>query len=816
MPGRSVKSTTKAHATEASLSLTSHDRKGIQQRRSSRLKSNTVHSVPILSSRRKNKVSPQSNPARNQGTASTRGHRQIHSNSILNHVKPDQVSITDPLLLLWTQIKGVGAMHNSEARFPQPKCLPGTREKILQELRTWAEDSHTIPGVYWLRGSAGIGKSAIAQTISEEFEKTGRLAASFFFSRHQPKRNLSNYLFPAIAYQLTSSVPELREPIANVIRSDPDVLQHSLELQFARLIAEPCRGLVGDIEDRGPLPSLVVIDGLDECIDNDGQHQILTTLGNALSGPSGPRLRYLILSRPEPSIKDTLDLAIFRPYLSCLSLDSDASSRRDIQTYLCEEFERIHADSRFKHIELPNPWPSSDDIAKLVTMSSGQFIYAACVINYLNQDFSHPLKQLNTVLGRTPRSRDTSPFAALDALYKDILSANSSRSKLVDILSVLVSTTFNSYSVVDVETLMGLQEGEVTAMLSAMHSVLSIPDHNNPRISEIQTFHTSFVEFLHDQSRSGEFYIDQVHQKSLPVSCAISWLNSQLPALQECPNKLCEPNPSTARILSRLWDDWPSFCRDIRQPTDQLVKSLQSFDIAGTFDIVVRGTLQDLENKYWVEKWLDLRCAYFETVQWLEGLELADPSLIMRFRKALEGLHVSIPDDQTWALESLAKLPVILCVPRKEPKFGCLLSSDFPENLGRVDVRVANVEGCAGHSSHSLQCAPGTYYLSTANVFAYSVPIFAGLIQSHTDPPNGPTMDLTTSGSTAEHLQLVQIAVDQILEHRDDSTDLDGYKRKVQILFRLFQCFVGVYELQTLPLFRRLQAKVTRIESGRS
>jgi len=73
-------------------------------------------------------------------------------------------------------------MHDSNERFPQPKCHPSTRERILQRLLDWVE-SDSPERILWLSGSAGTGKSAIAQTISERCKRNGCLAATFFFFR---------------------------------------------------------------------------------------------------------------------------------------------------------------------------------------------------------------------------------------------------------------------------------------------------------------------------------------------------------------------------------------------------------------------------------------------------------------------------------------------------------------------------------------------------------------------------------------------------------------------------------------------------------
>ncbi|KAF9255822.1 hypothetical protein L218DRAFT_991693 [Marasmius fiardii PR-910] len=95
--------------------------------------------------------------------------------------------------------------HNSRARFPQPKCSEGTREEILEDLLKWAcsDLSQGTPGICWLRGSAGAGKSAIAQTIAERCEGL----ASLFFSRTGPNRNTPKQERSSTASDRISSRP---------------------------------------------------------------------------------------------------------------------------------------------------------------------------------------------------------------------------------------------------------------------------------------------------------------------------------------------------------------------------------------------------------------------------------------------------------------------------------------------------------------------------------------------------------------------------------------------------------------------------------
>ncbi|KAF9261201.1 hypothetical protein L218DRAFT_905755, partial [Marasmius fiardii PR-910] len=136
-----------------------------------------------------------------------------------------------------------GALHDSEARYPQPNVLPGTREEILERLSAWCEDASKSSKVFWVHGTAGVGKSAIAQSLCEKYNQTGQLAAAFFFSRNDATRNNLDPFVPTIAYQLATSkalhchISPLITQIAS--RPLPEILHKKVESQFQMLVAEP-------------------------------------------------------------------------------------------------------------------------------------------------------------------------------------------------------------------------------------------------------------------------------------------------------------------------------------------------------------------------------------------------------------------------------------------------------------------------------------------------------------------------------------------------------------------------------------------------
>ncbi len=100
-----------------------------------------------------------------------------------------------------------GALCNSEERSHPPKCHPGTRVEILNTIAEWIQNTDSRQRIFWLNGPAGVGKSAIAQTIAESC-RDKELAASFFFQRNTMYCNMANRLFPTLAWQLAMSIPK--------------------------------------------------------------------------------------------------------------------------------------------------------------------------------------------------------------------------------------------------------------------------------------------------------------------------------------------------------------------------------------------------------------------------------------------------------------------------------------------------------------------------------------------------------------------------------------------------------------------------------
>ena len=179
---------------------------------------------------------------------------------------------------------GAGYQHGD-----QQGCLSGTREAILDKIETWTKDFYESP-VYWLNGLAGTGKSTIAQTTAECLFANGQLGASFFCSCDSKDRSNLHLIFPTLSFQLAHRYPDFRSILVPLLQSNPDIGYESLHSQMDRLIVTPLK--------EADILTVVVIDTLDECTDEEPQSAILSVMGCFVE--EIPNIKFFITGQPEP------------------------------------------------------------------------------------------------------------------------------------------------------------------------------------------------------------------------------------------------------------------------------------------------------------------------------------------------------------------------------------------------------------------------------------------------------------------------------------------------------------------------------------
>ena len=415
----------------------------------------------------------------------------------------------------------------------------------------------------WLHGSAGTGKSALAQTIAELLKLDGQLLASFFFSRTSASnRSDGNTLIPTLIYQLMLAFPEIRPYVEAYIKKDLAIFQKSRATQMDALFIQPllatfpiptstpleplkgkkgkafsfkryAKKILGDSRPPVSPPTgkvssrVIVIDGLDECTGQEVQIDILKVIINSITRFPFP-IRILVASRPESYLTRFFDHepSCSGTHLRRIDLDLDQDTRNDIRTFLIDEFQQIHQTHPLRKY-LDASWPSERDLPCLLDDCSTHFIYASTVIRYISSPKDRPDKRLRSILDiRTsmlpaPPSTEQA-FAQLDSLYRYVLSSvdEEHREVVWKILGIVYITSADqgwttlgpdiafanlTGSSRDLEELLCLEPGLVSVLLDPLLSLVSVPDETD---IPIKVLHASVYDYLLSPSRSGHLQLD--------------------------------------------------------------------------------------------------------------------------------------------------------------------------------------------------------------------------------------------------------------------------------------------------------------------
>ncbi|RXW23582.1 hypothetical protein EST38_g2265 [Candolleomyces aberdarensis] len=421
------------------------------------------------------------------------------------------------------------ALHDSECRFDPPKCDEDTRVEVIGELMGWIQDRESPQRLLCMTGAAGSGKSALQQTISGECSGKDILASTFFFSSTDPTRNTVSAVIPTIAYQLGSNNPPLREAISAAVTKDPLIFKKSLKTQMKTLVISPFENLSRAISkaELAALPYAILIDGLDECTDEQRQAELLATIDDCFLQKDALPFRIFISSRPEWAIRSALEVTgylHYKTYHIQLSDQYDASG--DIRRSLSRRLRELGRRSGDPRAQSPS-WPSEEDIETLVANASGQFIYAATVIKFVSERRSSPVDRLRAVITWTPEDR-AQPFAALDLLYTNIVSAAKEAYEAAhpeqDFLLLLRiyellgrgRCTVTRFAPITVNQLLDLEDSTHRWLISDLRSLVRVTtvDHQGKAISPwpvelLEFYHKSFIDFLDSAIRSNSLFVPE-------------------------------------------------------------------------------------------------------------------------------------------------------------------------------------------------------------------------------------------------------------------------------------------------------------------
>ena len=403
-------------------------------------------------------------------------------------------------------------------------CLKGTRGAVLDQIGLWASDFDKPP-VYWLNGLAGTGKTTIAQTVAERTFADGILGASFFCSRDFEDRSNLHFIFPTIAVQLARKYPNFRSFFVPLIRSDPGIAHESLYNQLHRLIVEPLQ--------ESAISTVIVIDALDECKDEEPASSILSVLGQFVS--EIPKVKFLITGRPEPRIREGFRLPL-------LADATDVFVLHDVEPSQVDSDIRLFFRHKFSELARRRPgldgWPTEEQLRVLYERAAGLFIYAAATVKFIDKQSGNPRKQLDLLL-QSPESsvrEAKTKFKenmTLDSLYTSILQGafgddddSDNDPKVRSVLGAMVLAA-NPLSPSAIAMLLGFDTDDVSPLLSSAQSLLILQeDVHHP----VRPFHKSFPDFITDPDRctNKRFHVSPPSHHSQLLICSLDLMDRML------------------------------------------------------------------------------------------------------------------------------------------------------------------------------------------------------------------------------------------------------------------------------------------------
>ena len=337
---------------------------------------------------------------------------------------------------------------------------------------------------YWLYGSPGIGKTALAHSICAGLHEGNHLAGAFFCRRDDPNLSETRNILPTLIYKLATIFPPFRNVVAQRLRNDPNLgpesMKGSLFLEFIRSLP------------RHPKYTLVfVIDALDECGNAQSRPGILRVLNEAAT--QAPWFRVIITSRPEADIQRSFNALTTSSYFRYdLATDKDAST--DLRAFAQSQFDLV-AQSWY----LPNPWPEESLFNRVISRANGLFIFIKTIVLAI-ENRRDPTEALEAAL----QDSDGTGMNSLYSLYSSILKARITPgdAEFRRMIGVLLTTApYRPLCDETIAELAGIRPNLVKRWVDDLSSLLYRDEVVN---GEIRIRHLSISDFFF----SGDCHVD--------------------------------------------------------------------------------------------------------------------------------------------------------------------------------------------------------------------------------------------------------------------------------------------------------------------
>jgi len=257
------------------------------------------------------------------------------------------------------------------------------------------------------------------------------------------------------------------------VQPDPGIAHESLYNQLDKLIMQPLK--------QSAISTVIVIDALDECRDEEPASAILSVLGRFVS--EMPEVKFFVTGRPEPRIREGFRLPLLVEATSIFVLHDVELNQvnNDIRLFFTQNFLELAR----RRPGLDN-WPTKEQLGLLCERAAGLFVYAATTVKFLDHRNNDPREQLDLLLQSPERSDlegdiKLNTRTTLDSLYSSILmnafgdDHPRDDHKIHSTLGAVILAT-NPLSPSTIATLLGFSATSVFLRLSSVHSLLILQE----------------------------------------------------------------------------------------------------------------------------------------------------------------------------------------------------------------------------------------------------------------------------------------------------------------------------------------------------
>ena len=194
------------------------------------------------------------------------------------------------------------------------------------------------------------------------------------------------------------------------MKANPDAGRESLCSQMEKLIVGPPKAT--------HIPTLIIIDALNECKDEQPAFAILSILSRYVN--ELPTVRFFITGCPEARIRTGFRLKSLLPVTEVFKLHEVKPEAVDSDIRLFFQTQLTNLVENQSDCDTTGDWPSSSDIKVLCKKAAGFFIYASTIIKFVASENSVPTQAL-ALITSLPQSTVEEGRSGIDQLYIEVL-----------------------------------------------------------------------------------------------------------------------------------------------------------------------------------------------------------------------------------------------------------------------------------------------------------------------------------------------------------------------------------------------------------